>query len=108
MKHYIFSKTLQFNTDHSEQVEVIDKNEIEFIKQLKQASGKDIYLCGGGTFAGFLFDNKLIDELIIKLYPVIFGSGIRLFGKNTKAIDLSLVKSKEYKTGVLRLTYKLN
>jgi dihydrofolate reductase len=108
MKHYIFSKTLRFDTKPSEQVEVIDKNEFEFVKQLKEASGKDIYLCGGGTFAGFLFENELIDELIIKLNPVIFGNGIRLFGQSTKVVDLSLVNSKEYKSGVLLLTYKLN
>jgi dihydrofolate reductase len=108
MKHYIFSKTLRFDTKPDERVEVIDKNEIEFVKQLKSAEGKDIYLCGGGTFAGFLFENELIDELIIKLNPVIFGSGIGLFGKSTKAANLSLVNSKEYKSGVLLLTYKLN
>ncbi|NMG10708.1 dihydrofolate reductase family protein [Brasilonema sp. UFV-L1] len=108
MKHYIFSKTLRFDTEPDEQVKIIDKNELEFVKQLKEEEGTDIYLCGGGTFAGFLFENELIDELIIKLYPVIFGSGIRLFGKSTKAIDLSLINSKVYKTGVLLLTYKLN
>ena len=108
MKHYIFSKTLRFETEPSEQVEIIDRNEVEFIKQLKETSGKDIYLCGGGTFAGFLLENELIDELIIKLNPIIFGSGIRLFGKTTKAIDLSLVNSKNYNSGVLLLTYKVN
>lgn len=108
MKHYIFSKTLRFDTEPHEQVEVINKNEIEFVKQLKQAPGTDIYLCGGGTFAGFLFDNELIDELIIKLNSVIFGGGIRLFGKSTKAVDLPLIDSKAYNSGVLLLKYKLN
>lgn len=108
MKHYIFSKTLRFDTEPHEQVEVIDRDEIEFVKQLKQAPGTDIYLCGGGTFAAFLLDNELIDELIIKLNPVVFGDGIRLFGKSTKAVDLSLIGSKAYNSGVVLLSYTLN
>lgn len=108
MKHYIFSKTLRFDNQPDERVEIIHKNEVPFVKQLKETSSRDIYLCGGGTFAGFLLENQLIDELIIKLNPVIFGSGIRLFDKNTKAIDLSLINSKQYKSGVLLLKYELN
>ncbi|NJL10634.1 MAG: dihydrofolate reductase [Calothrix sp. SM1_7_51] len=108
MQHYIFSRTLCFEAKCDERVEVIAKNEVEFVKQLKLAPGKDIYLCGGGSFAGFLLENELIDELIIKLNPVIFGSGIGLFGKSKKTVDLSLISSKEYKSGVLLLTYKLN
>ena len=108
MKHYIFSKTLQFETEPDPQVEIVRENELEFIKQLKRGEGTDIYLCGGGTFAGFLFDHDLIDELKIKLYPLIFGRGLRLFGKSTKAVDLSFVDSKSYQTGALLLTYRLN
>jgi dihydrofolate reductase len=108
MKNYIFSKTLKFESQPDERVEIINKNELEFIQQLKETDGTDIYLCGGGNFAGFMLDHELIDELIIKLYPVLLGSGIRLFGKSTKAVDLSLLNSKMYQTGVLLLTYKLN
>ncbi|GJD15694.1 riboflavin biosynthesis protein RibD C-terminal domain protein [Rivularia sp. IAM M-261] len=108
MKHYIFSKTLRFGAEAHEQVKIIDNNEVEFVKELKKAPGTDIYLCGGGTFGGFLFDNELIDELIIKLNPVVFGSGIRVFGKSTKAVNLSLISSKAYNNGVLLLTYKID
>lgn len=105
MQHYIFSKTLNFTTEASEQVEVIKEKQLEFIQRLKQTSKKNIYLCGGGTFAGFLLDNELIDELIIKLNPVIFGSGIKLFGTSKKTMNLSLIDSKRYQSGVMRLRY---
>jgi dihydrofolate reductase len=108
MKNYIFSKTLKFDVEPDERVKIVAQNEIEVIKELKEADGTDIYLCGGGTFAGFLLDNELIDTLIIKLYPIILGSGIQLFGKSHKAINLSLLDSKTYKTGVVLLTYRLN
>lgn len=58
--------------------------------------------------ADFLLEHELIDELKIKLYPLLFGRGIRLFGKSTKALDLSLTDSKAYKNGALLLAYKLN
>jgi len=107
MKHYIFSKTLHF--DHpDERVTIIDSNEVAFVRQLKEADGTDIYLCGGGAFAGFLLDHQLIDALIIKLNPVIFGKGIPLFGGSIQTVDLSLVDTKVYQTGVLLLTYHLH
>lgn len=84
MKNYIFSKTLKFDTELDDRVKIIAQNELEAIEQLKEADGTDIYLCGGGTFAGFLLDNELIDELIIKLYPIILGRGIKLLARVKK------------------------
>jgi len=49
----------------------------------------------------------LIDELLIKLNPVVFGSGIPLFGKSKKEIGLSFLNSKTYDSGVLLLGYKI-
>lgn len=108
MAHYIFSKSLQFEAEADERVKIINKEEVAFIKRLKAEEGTDIYLCGGGTFAGFLLEHELIDELRIKLYPLIFGRGIGLFGNSTKAVDLELLDTKVYKTGALLLTYQLN
>jgi dihydrofolate reductase len=86
----------------------VKENEIEFIKNLKTEIGKDIWLCGGGALAGALLENKLLDELLIKLNPIMFGSGIPLFGGSKKEADLALLSSKTYKTGVLLLHYKIN
>lgn len=108
MKNYIFSKTLRFDTKLDQQLEIVAENQLDFVKQLKQGQGTDIYLCGGGTFAAFLLEHELIDELKIKLNPIIYGSGIRLFGNSTKKVTLSLVDSKTYQNGVLLITYKLN
>ncbi|GAB3550339.1 dihydrofolate reductase family protein [Spirosoma fluminis] len=106
MKHYIFSKTIQVETAPGDQVEVVRKNEIGFIKQLKASEGTPIYLCGGSKFAGFLLEQELIDELKIKLYPVVFGKGLPLF-KSDKSVQLSLLDSKRYDTGVMLLTYQM-
>lgn len=108
MQHYIFSKTLKFDKAPAAQVQVINTDPAAFIRNLKQEQGTDIYLCGGGAFAGFLFEQQLIDSLIIKLNPVVFGDGIRLFGKSRKKADLLLQDSKTYGSGVVLLSYQVN
>lgn len=107
MKHYIFSKSLQFETEPDERVKVVNQNELGCIRELKEEEGTDIYLCGGGSFAGFLLEHELIDELRIKLYPFLFGRGIKLFGNSPKAVELELLDTKVYNTGAQLLTYQI-
>jgi dihydrofolate reductase len=108
MQHYVFSKTLKFDNPPDPKVKIVNKDELEVINRLKAESGTDIYLCGGGTFAVFLADHDLIDELRIKLYPLVFGKGIRLFGNSIRAMNLSLIRSKVYQTGAMLITYGVN
>jgi dihydrofolate reductase len=82
MQHYIFSNSLKFdNPDPKLHIRPI---ELEEIGKLKRETGSDIYLCGGGKFAGWLLDNGQIDMLKIKLNPIILGEGVRLFGVSKK------------------------
>lgn len=103
--HYIFSKTLRFETEPHERVRVIDGDEVAFVQQLKEAPGTDIYLSGGGAFAGFLLVQKLIDTVIIKQNPLVLGRGIGLFGDSPTEASLTLAESKTYGSGVVLLTY---
>jgi dihydrofolate reductase len=106
MKHYIFSENLNFkNPDVN--VSVVDRD-IELVKKLRTEVETDIYLCGGGTFAGWLLDNEMIDTLKLKLNPILLGSGIRLFGSSTKSLFLSLRESIEFDNGFKILTYDIN
>lgn len=106
MENYVFSKTLDY-PEKDESLHIISSNELQVIKDLKSKSGTDIYLCGGGEFAGFLLENRLIDNLLIKLNPVIFGEGIKLFGSSTNEAILDLLKSKAYDNGVILSQYRL-
>ena len=106
MQHYIFSETLRFeNSDVN--INVVDRD-LKLVKKLKEEATTDIYLCGGGTFAGWLLDNEMIDTLKIKLNPILIGSGIRLFGTSTKSLFLSLRESIEFDNGFRILTYDVN
>ncbi len=105
MEHYIFSNTLHLENPDTK-VHVV-KPQLETIRQLKQAEGMDIYLCGGGQFAGWLLEHELIDYLKIKLNPLILGSGIRLFGGTKKEVITELMDSKSYDKGLQMLSYRI-
>lgn len=106
MKNYVFSRSANFESNA--RVQLVRQDEIEFIKNLKMEAGKDIWLCGGGALAGTLLEHELIDELLIKLNPVVFGSGIPLFGESKKGLNLSLLSSKIYESGVILLRHEIN
>ncbi|ROR73935.1 dihydrofolate reductase family protein [Bogoriella caseilytica] len=48
------------------------------VRRLKQEEGLDVWLCGGGELAGSLLSE--IDHLVLKRSPVVFRSGIPMFG----------------------------
>ena len=106
MEHYIFSNNMTIN-NLSDSVH-IEKLDIEKIKELKEKAKTDIYLCGGGQFAGWLLENNLIDQLKLKLNPIVLGKGVRLFGDTELFVDLKLIDKQDFKDGLQILTYDLN
>jgi dihydrofolate reductase len=105
MKQYVFSRTMERSPDPN--VELVSENMIDIVRKLKKETGKDIYLCGGAELAATLFAEGLVDEIILKLNPVLFGSGIPLFSGTIKQSDLELVDSKVYGSGVILLHYRV-
>jgi dihydrofolate reductase len=81
--------------------------DIGIIKKLKATPGTDIYLCGGGEFAGWLLENEMIDFLKIKLNPFILGSGVKLFGNSKRKILTELVEINSYDKGLQIINYRL-
>jgi dihydrofolate reductase len=105
MEHHIFSESLKIDK-LAENVR-IEKKSIERIKEIKEDSKTDIYLCGGGQFAGWLLDNGLIDQLKLKLNPIILGNGISLFGNSKTSLVGNLIQKESFDHGLQILTYKL-
>ncbi len=93
MEHYIFSNSLSLDCQN-EQVRVVPRN-LETVKKLKDEIGSEIYLCGGGTFAGWLLENGMIDEVKLKINPIILGEGIKLFEdcSSSKKLEVKYVQS---------------
>ena len=103
MDHHIFSSAMALPDDA--EVSVVREDWLDAVKRLKRADGGDIYLCGGGQFAGLLVANGLIDRLVLKLAPVAIGAGVRLFGDSSGRQGFTLVEAKPYDNGVVLLTY---
>lgn len=78
-----------------------------FSRSLKKEEGKDIWLVGGAEIIAILNRERLIDEYIISIHPVILGSGIALFKEEGREAKLELLGSKAYSSGLVQLSYAL-
>ena len=105
MKQYVFSRTMEASPDAN--VELVSDGIIDFVGRLKEGTGKDIYLCGGADAAARLLAEGMIDEIIVKLNPVLFGSGVPLFSGIIGQTELELFGNKVYGNGVMLLDYRV-
>ncbi len=77
------------------------------IAQLKEQNEGDIWLLGGANLADSLLRLDLVDELIISTIPVLLGNGIRLFSAPLPELNLELISSKQYDSGLIQAQYKI-
>jgi dihydrofolate reductase len=78
------------------------------INELKQQEGKDIVVWGSGNFAQTLMREGLVDEFALTIYPLVLGSGKKLFTDSSPKLDLELIYSKITSNGVIAATYRVN
>jgi len=84
---------------------LIRGNAVEEVRQLKDQPGKNILLDGSSVLVHTLADNDLVDEYSLHVYPLVLGSGKRLFPEG-KRINSKLIESKSLPTGVLFQQYQ--
>ena len=86
-------------------VEIVSGDPVARIRELKAEQGLDIYLAGGAILAGALVDE--IDELVIKLYPVLAGSGVPfLSGAEFSPRALRRLGSMSFDSGHVVIEYR--
>jgi dihydrofolate reductase len=78
---------------------------VQAITNLKQQIGQDITVHGSAALAQTLVQHGLVDRYHLLIYPVIIGSGKRLFGEGVAA-TLRLVESRTFSSGVVALVYE--
>lgn len=105
MKNYVFSRTIESVLDWNPRI--VSENAGEFVRQLKEEAGKDIWLMGGGELARSLFAEGVVDEISLAVHPVLLGSGIPLFPEIGKQIDLELAECKPHANGVVQVVYRV-
>lgn len=104
-KKYVFSRT-QLSMD--ENVTYINKDIQAEVSKLKAMQGKDIWLYGGARLISTFVNLDLIDEFRLSVHPVILGEGKRLFVDVLNKLNLKLVESRTYSSGVVQLIYHLD
>lgn len=100
---YVASTTLEEATWNAT---VIKGDVAEAVAKLKQQPGQDILIYGSGDLVHTLMHHDLIDEYRLMVYPVVVGSGKRLFREGSAAPNLRLVETKTFSSGVVILTYQ--
>ena len=104
MPKYVVSSTLEDPEWNNSTV--IKENVADEVAKLKQQDGGDIVVHGSAQLVQTLAKHDLVDEYRLMVFPVVLGSGKRLFGDASKASNLRLVDSKAVGDGVLILTYE--
>lgn len=101
----VFSRTLP--PDPTGKVQVLPTDPVPVVRALREEEGGPIYLCGGGALASTLLNAGLVDELILKVNPVLLGAGVGLAPGLLAAQPLTLIAVKPYASGVVRLRYRI-
>jgi dihydrofolate reductase len=102
---YVFSRT-QKGTDNK--VVFINGQILEEVTKLKDKQGKDIWLYGGASLITTFIKLGLVDEFRLSVHPVILGEGKLLFMDIQARVNLKLVDTKSFSSGVVQLIYHLN
>jgi dihydrofolate reductase len=100
----VFSRTLK-KADW-ENTRIISENILDEVKQLKQYAEKDLTLLGSGSILAQLAEAGLIDEYQIMIDPVAIGNGTPIFKNINHQLDLKLISSRTFKSGVILLNYQ--
>jgi dihydrofolate reductase len=103
VKKYVVSTTLK-DTKLWRNSTLINHDVINAVRDIKASDGKDIMMDGSSVLIHSLLPHGLIDEFILHQYPLVLGSGKKLFPAGWHG-TLKLIESKALPTGVVKLHY---
>ena len=77
------------------------------VRELKAKPGRELQVHGSGELLRWLLERDLVDELNLRIYPIVVGDGLRLFPERGLTHTLDLVETLSTKSGVMIQTYRL-
>ena len=104
MPKYVVSSTLE--TAEWNNSTVLSGDVVEEVSKLKQEYDGDIVVHGSARLVQTLIEHDLVDELRLMVFPVLLGSGKRLFGETLDKKPLRLTDSRTVGDGVAILIYE--
>ncbi|MGA8363283.1 MAG: dihydrofolate reductase family protein [Solirubrobacteraceae bacterium] len=104
MPKYVVSSTLREATWSNSTILAGDV--AQEVTRLREGAGGDIVVHGSAQLAQMLLEHELVDELRLMVFPVLLGSGKRLWGASSKKQPLRLTDSRTVGDGVSILVYE--
>jgi dihydrofolate reductase len=104
VQKYVASRTL--TSVEWQNTELLKGDLADEVIKLKEAPGKNISVLGSGNMVQSLIEHDLVDEYSLAVFPIVLGSGKRLFVDDGQMRRLELVDSKTTGTGGMILTYR--
>lgn len=101
---HVASRTLQHVDWQNSRL--LEGDAADAVRALKETEGPELQVHGSGNLIQTLLEQDLIDEFHLWVFPVVLGSGKRLFAEGTAPAGLELVDTKVSSTGVVLLTYR--
>lgn len=86
---------------------LISANVVEEVRALKAQPGKSIYIDGSSVLVHTLAQHDLIDEYRLLVYPLVLGSGKKLFPEGVR-LNLRLVGARPFPSGVVLMHYTVD
>jgi dihydrofolate reductase len=102
-KNYVFSRTLSASA--SPKVHIVGEDVPAFAERLRSGKGKDIWLVGGAEIVAAFLDSGYVDEFVIHVIPTMIGEGIPLVAPRHRNLPLTLLATKRFPDGVVKLHY---
>jgi dihydrofolate reductase len=100
----VVSSTLE-SVEEWQNSTLIKGNPVDELDRLKQQPGKDIGIVGSATLAQSLLRDGVVDEVVLLVFPIVAGTGKRLFEDGRDRIRLALADTKVFANGVVKLAY---
>lgn len=104
MPKYVVSSTLEDPRD--ENTTVLRGDVVEQVGMLKEELDGDILVPGSATLVRTLFEEKLLDQMRIMVYPVLLGAGRPLFDPDTARRAMRLAHSETVGTGIALFVFE--
>lgn len=79
----------------------------EYVDNLRQTEGKDLWLFGGTALTHTLLKHQLVDECLLSIHPIALGSGKSLFGGFPERIHFKLLESQPFDSGLVQVRYQV-
>lgn len=102
---YVFTRS---SIADNENVKFINGDVKNFVHSLKSKKGKNIWIVGGGELLHSFLQEKLVNEMIITVAPILIGNGIPLFKEGVYHLELSLKSMRRFNQFVQLHYYVVN